>query len=254
MLHEVHLKMLTTILFFIVAFIAAAVASVAGFGTATMTIPFLAWIIGFKQAIILIAFFHGFSNLFKLVTLRQAVNVRLMLLYGIPTVITAIVGAYLLEVIAPRVIGLGVGIFLILFAIYSFLSPSRTLPERDYILVTGGLISGFTAGLIGLGGAIRGAFLISTKIKKEMYIATSAAIALCTDIARVTTYVATGILEPEYYWYIPVLFFIGFAGTRLGVRLLRWLPELIVKRVVLVMLVLVSILFILNYLGVINIG
>jgi len=49
--------MLTTISFFVVAFIAAAVASVAGFGSATMTIPFLAWIIGFKQAIILIPFF-----------------------------------------------------------------------------------------------------------------------------------------------------------------------------------------------------
>jgi uncharacterized membrane protein YfcA len=245
--------MLTTLSFFIVAFIAAALASVAGFGTATMTIPFLAWIIGFKQAIILIAFFHGFSNLFKMLTLRQAVNTRLMLLYGIPTVITAVVGAYLLDVVAPKGIGLGVGIFLILFAIYSLINPSRTLPERNYILVTGGLLSGFTAGLIGLGGAIRGAFLISTKIKRETYIATSAAIALCTDIARITTYVARGSLDPQYYWYIPVLFLIGFIGTRLGVKLLKWIPELAVKRIVLLVLVLVSISFILNYLGVINI-
>ena len=60
--------MLTTIAFFVIAFVAAAVASVAGFGSATMTIPFLSWIIGFKQAIILIAFFHGFSNLFHIHT------------------------------------------------------------------------------------------------------------------------------------------------------------------------------------------
>lgn len=236
------------------AFVAAAIASVAGFGTATMTIPFLAWIIGFKQAIVLIAFFHGFSNLFKLVTLRQAVNVRLMLLYGIPTVITAIAGAYLLEIVAPKGIGLGVGIFLMLFSIYSLINPSSTLPERNYILVTGGLISGFTAGFIGLGGAIRGAFLISTKIRKEIYIATSAAIGLCTDIARCTTYLVRGSLEAQYYWFIPALLVIGFVGTRLGLRLLKWLPELIVKRVVLIVLILVSISFILNYLGVINIG
>jgi len=242
------------ILFFVVAYIAAAVASVAGFGSATMTIPFLAWIVGFKQAIILIAFFHGFSNLFKLIRLRQAVNVRLLFLYGVPTVITAIAGASLLDVIDPEGIGLGVGIFLILFAIYSFINPSRTLPERNYILVTGGLLSGFTAGLIGLGGAIRGAFLISTKIKKEMYVATSAAIAIITDISRITTYVARGSLEAQYYWYIPVFFVIAFIGTRLGVRLLRWLPELIVKRVMLVVLVMVSLSFILNYLGVINMG
>lgn len=246
--------MLTTISFFIIAFIAAAVASVAGFGTATMTIPFLSWIIGFKQAIILIAFFHGFSNLFKLIQLRQAVNIRLMLWYGIPTVITAIVGAYLLEVVAPKAIGLGIGIFLVLFAIYTLINPSRTLPEREYVLVTGGLLSGFTAGLIGLGGAIRGAFLISTKIKKETYIATSASIALFTDIARCTTYVVRGNLESQYYWYIPVLLIIGFIGTRFGVRLLKWLPELTVKRIILVLLILVSISFIFNYFDIIGIG
>ena len=245
---------MATISFFAIAFIAAAVASIAGFGSATMTIPFLAWIIGFKQAIILIAFFHGCSNLFKFVTLKQMVNLRLMLLYGIPTVMTAIVGAYLLEVIAPKGIGLGVGTFLMLFAIYSLINPSRTLPEKDYILVTGGLLSGFTAGLIGLGEAIRGAFLISTKIRKETYVATSAAIALCTDIARCTTYVVRGSLESQYLWYIPVLIVVAFAGTRLGARLLKRLPELIVKRVVLVALVLASISFILNYLGIINMG
>ena len=246
--------MLTTIAFFVIAFVAAAVASVAGFGSATMTIPFLSWIIGFKQAIILIAFFHGFSNLFKLIQLRQAVNVRLMLWYGIPTVITAVVGAYLLEIVAPEAIGLGVGIFLISFAVYTFINPSRTLPEREYVLVTGGLISGFTAGLIGLGGAIRSAFLISTNIRKEMYIATSASIALGTDIARCTTYVVRGSLDSQYYWFIPVLFIIGYAGTRLGVRLLRWLPELAIKKIVLVVLLLVSISFILNYFGIIDIS
>lgn len=246
--------MLTTIAFFIVAFVAAAVASVAGFGTATMTIPFLSWIIGFKQAIILIAFFHGFSNLFKLIQLRQAVNLRLMLWYGIPTVITAIIGAYLLDIVAPEGIGLGIGIFMILLAVYTLINPTRTLPENEYLLVTGGLISGFTAGLIGLGGAIRGAFLISTRIEKETYIATSAAIALCTDIARSTTYILQGSLDSQYYWYIPVLFVVGFVGTRLGVRLLKWLPELTVKRIVLAILILVSISFILNYAGVINIS
>lgn len=245
---------MTTIAFFVIAFVAAAVASVAGFGSATMTIPFLSWIIGFKQAIILIAFFHGFSNLFKLIQLRQAVNVRLMLWYGIPTVITAVVGAYLLEIVAPKAVGLGIGIFLILFALYTFINPSQSLPEREYVLVTGGLISGFTAGLIGLGGAIRSAFLISTNIRKEMYIATSASIALCTDIARCTTYVIRGSLDSQYYWFIPVLFIIGYAGTRLGVRLLRWLPELAVKRIVLLVLLLVSISFILNYFGIIDIN
>lgn len=242
--------MLTNVLFFVVAFIAATVASVAGFGTATMTIPFLAMIVGLKAAIPLIACFHGFSSLWRLVHLRQMVNWRLMLLYGVPSVITAFLGARLFLTVPVEAIGLGVGIFLILWAIYSIVIPGKKMPEKAWILTIGGCISGFTAGLIGLGGAIRGAFLISTKIKKETYIATSAAIALITDITRVTTYLVQGSIEPQYYWYIPVLFVVGFAGSWVGVRqVLKRLPELVVKRIVYVVLILVSINFILGYFG-----
>ena len=240
--------MLTIILFFIVAFIAAAVASVAGFGTATMTIPFLAMIVGLKAAIPLIACFHGFSGFWRFVQLRRMVNWRLMLLYGVPSVITAYLGARLFLDAPVEAIGLGVGIFLILWSIYSIVIPGRTMPEKPWILTIGGCISGFTAGLIGLGGAIRGAFLISTKIDKEEFIATSAAIALITDITRVTTYVVQGSIESQYYWYIPVFFVVGFAGSWVGVQqVLKRLPEMMVKRVVYVMLILVSINFILGY-------
>jgi uncharacterized membrane protein YfcA len=64
------------ILFFVVAFMAAAVAGIAGFGAATLTVPLLSWIIGIKQAIVLIAFSHGFSNLFKLLQLGKSVDIR----------------------------------------------------------------------------------------------------------------------------------------------------------------------------------
>ena len=246
--------MVTTLLFFLVALLAAAMASVTGFGVATLTVPLLAWIIDIKQAIILIAFFHGFSSLFKLIQLRKYVDVRTVLWYGIPAAVTAIIGAYLLDIIAPRAIGLGIGVFLMLFALSSLLNVSWKLPEKKAVLITGGIVSGFVSGLIGLGGAIRGAFLITTGQKKETYIATSAAIALFTDIARAATYVTRDSLDSRYYWFIPVLLVISLIGTWVGVKLLRWLPELAVKRVVLVVLVLVSISFILDYFGIIHTG
>jgi uncharacterized protein len=244
--------MLTTLLFFVVAFLAAIVASLAGFGAATLTIPLLALIIDIKQAIILIAFFHGFSSLFKVVQLRRSVDVRTVLWYGVPAVVTAVIGAYLLDVVAPGVIGLAVGIFLALFAVLSLLNVSWKPPDSSPVLVTGGVVTGFVTGIIGLGGAIRGAFLLSMQQKKEVYIATSSSIALFIDIARTATYLSRGALESRYYWFIPVLLVISFAGTWLGVKFLRRLPENIVKRVVLVMLLFVSIFFIIDYFGVVQ--
>jgi uncharacterized membrane protein YfcA len=246
--------MLTTALFFTVTFLAATVNSIAGFGAATFTTPLLALIIDIKQTIILIGFFHGFSSLSKVIQLRHFVDVPTVLWYGIPAVVTAVVGAYLLDVVAPGIIGLGLGMFLILFAVTSLFNVSWRLPHNRPVLVTGGIVTGFVTGLIGLGGAIRGAFLYSMQPKKEAYIATSSAIALGIDFARTVTYLVRGTLESRYYWFIPVLLAIAFAGTWLGVKLLRWLPESIVKRVVLVMLLFVSVFFILDYFGVVRTG
>ncbi len=239
--------MLSIALFLIIAFIAAAVASFIGFGIATMLIPFAALVVELKQAIILVAFFHWFSNIFRLSRLRRAINWRILLLYGIPSIVTAYAGAMLLERISIGIITVAFAAFIILFALYSLANRNWTLPARSGLLVAGGGITGFTAGVIGVGGAIRGMFLISTGIKKEAYIATSAAIAFVTDVTRISVYVANGSLEARYYWYILPLIVIAYVGTRLGVRLLRGLPEMAVRRAVLVMLILVGIKMLLEH-------
>jgi len=179
------------------------------------------------------------------------VNRRLFLLYGIPSVITAYIGAQLLERLDITAIAIFFAIFIIVFSVYSLIKPKWSLPDRNGLLVTGGLLSGFTAGLIGLGGAIRSMFLISTSIKKEIYIATAAAIAVVVDITRITVYIANSSLDSDYYWYILPLIVIAFAGTYWGVKLLKNLSDVVVKRAVLAMLILVGLQMLLEQAGVI---
>lgn len=232
--------MLPTLLFFAIAFVAAAVASVTGFGSATLLIPFAGLVIDLKQAIVLVAFFHFFSNVFKLLTLRRSVNRRIAVVYGLPSIAFALLGAWLLGSADVAVLAIGFAGFIIVFAIYSLINPSWTLPDRNSVLVAGGVLSGFTAGLIGLGGAIRSMFLVSTKIEKEVYIATSAAIAVVVDVSRISVYLASGSLATEYYWYILPLIALAFIGTRVGIRVLKQLPGQMVKKSVLVLLILVG--------------
>lgn len=92
--------------------------------------------------------------------------------------------------------------------------------------------------------------LVSTKIEKEVYIATSAAIAVVVDVSRISVYLASGSLEPQYYWYIVPLIAIAFIGTRVGIRLLKQLPRQVVKRAVLVLLMLVGLKMLLEQTGV----
>ena len=242
--------MLTVILFFIIAFIAAVIASITGFGSAAILIPFAALVIDLKQAIILVAFFHFFSNAFKLLRLRKSVHWRIMALYGIPSILTAYVGAMLLERINIEAISIIFAGFIITFAVYSLINPRVLLPDKRGVLILGGTVSGFTAGLIGLGGAIRSMFLISAKLRKEVYVATSAAIAVVVDITRLSVYVYNGSLNTDYYWYVAPLVISAFTGTTLGIKLLGKLPGMMVKRLVLMFLILAGINMLLRQYGI----
>ena len=239
-----------TTLLFVVAFFAAVVASVTGFGSATILIPFAGLLIDLKQAIVLVAFFHCFSNIFRLATLRRSVDRRLVLVYGIPSITFAILGAWVFGSVNVDALAMGFACFIVVFALYSFVKPSLTLPDRNGVLVLGGCLSGITAGLIGLGGAIRSMFLISTSIEREVYIATSAAIATMVDISRISVYLAEGDLDSEYYWYVLPLVAIAFLGTRVGIRIMHRLPGLMLKQAVLALLVVVGMKMILDEAGV----
>jgi hypothetical protein len=86
------------------------------------------------------------------------------------------------------------GIFLIVFSATAFLKPDMKIPSTKKNLVAGGSVSGFLAGLIGTGGALRASFLTGLKIDKFTYITTAASIALVTDATRIPVYVSQGFL------------------------------------------------------------
>jgi hypothetical protein len=49
----------------------------------------------------------------------------------------------------------------------------KRIEQTNFNLYTGGVISGFMAGLIGTGGAIRGVTLAAFGLEKDIFIATS---------------------------------------------------------------------------------
>ncbi len=80
--------------------------------------------------------------------------------------------------------------------------------------------------------------------------ATAAAIAVVVDVSRISVYLASGSLDTQYYWYIVPLIAVAFIGTRVGIRLLKRLPEQVVKKSVLVFLLLAGLQMLLEQSGV----
>lgn len=223
-----------------IAFAAAVISTITGFGSATILTPFIALVIDLKSAIVLVAFFHFANNLSKFTLMRKSVHSRLLLVYGIPSVVSSLVGAWIFGSLDVTPIAFGFALFLLVFSLYSLFKPNLRIPERDSILAIGGVISGLTSGLIGVGGAIRSMFLISSFLEKEAYVATAAAIATMVDVSRVSVYVYRGALSQSHLPWIVPLVVVAFLGAFTGRRLLHRLNAETVRKAVLLALLLVG--------------
>lgn len=139
------------------------------------------------------------------------------------------------------------GIFLVVYASYSLHKDDFSVSPTAANAVIGGGLSGFLAGLIGTGGALRGAFLTGFKLPKEKYIATAAAMAMAVDLTRIPVYVSEGFLKREYYWYLPILLAVALTGSFAGKKIVSKIPQKIFRKFVLAMIIAIGVKFIYDW-------
>ncbi|MBI2451616.1 sulfite exporter TauE/SafE family protein [Candidatus Pacearchaeota archaeon] len=232
------------ILFFIFAFLAEVIGTMAGFGSSTIFLPIALFFVDFKIALVLVALLHIFGNMGRITFFRHGLNWRLILLFGIPSVILAVIGALLVNYTSNAILKLALGVFLLSYSIVFLLKPDLKFKPKTQNAIIGGSLSGFLAGLIGTGGALRGAFLTAFNLKKEVYIATAAVIALAVDVTRIPIYFGSGFLSNEYYYYLPLLFIVAILGSYAGKKIVNKIQQKSFRKLVLVLIGLVSLKFI----------
>ena len=229
-------------IFVIISYAAAVAATLAGFGSSTLLIPVAIHFMEVKTAVLIVACFHLFNNLFKIRLFFKKIDTKIFLLFGVPSIVFAFLGAYLINFMPIEALKRIIGIFLIVFAIYSLIRPQFSLKQSNFTAILGGSFSGFFAGLIGLGGAIRGASLIAFNLAKEVYVGTSAMIAFVIDLTRIPTYILTGTVQFKSYT-ILLLFLIlsAYLGVRTGKVLLKRIDQKTFRRIVAIALLLAGI-------------
>jgi uncharacterized membrane protein YfcA len=134
------------------------------------------------------------------------------------------------------------GVFLIGYSLFTLVKPKFTVTENKVNTFFGGSLSGFLAGLIGMGGAIRSSFLVAFNLPKEVYVATSAMIAVVIDFTRIPTYIFTRAVEwSSDFILIPLLVISAYLGVRVGKTLLDKINQETFRRIVSVALLLAGI-------------
>lgn len=165
----------------------------------------------------------------------------LIVLFGIPGVILTFWGARLVFSISPTLLSQILGGFLVTYVLYLFLKPAFQFKQNVLTALAGGALSGFFAGIFGVGGTIRGMILSAFYLPKEVFLATIGVIGLYVDLTRLITYVWQGTrLTEELSW--GLLFFIpaSFVGARLAKKIVDQIPQKQFRLIIAVFLFLIG--------------
>ncbi len=212
-------------IFLILALVAEIIGTIGGFGSSVFFVPIANFYFDFYSVLGLTALFHLSSNLSKIFLFRKGLDKFLLLYIGAPSVLFVILGGFLSKFLEGRVLEIVLGLFLVFFSLLFLIRNKLVIPAKKKPALLGGALSGFTAGLLGTGGAIRGLTMAAFNLEKSVFIATSAFIDFMIDFSRTFVYYQNGYIHDHDLKYVPFLLVIGIMGTYLGKKLLRFIPQ-----------------------------
>lgn len=213
------------ILFIGLSLVAEIAGTVGGFGSSVFFVPMAAYFFDFYSVLGITAIFHLSSNVAKIFLFKKGIDKKLILLLGVPSVIFVLLGSYLTSFFDSFWLVLLLNIFLIAIAALFLIKPSFELKQTPVNAITGGALSGFLAGIIGTGGAIRGITMAAFNLPKEIFVATSAVIDLAIDLSRSGVYFFKGYIHYHDLYLVPILIVVSFIGTYIGQWVLHKIPQ-----------------------------
>ncbi len=229
-------------IFLFLALIAEIIGTIGGFGSSVFFVPIANFYFDFESVLGLTAIFHLSSNLSKIVLFKKGLDKRLLLNMGIPSVLFVLIGGMLTKVFNNTFLEVFLGIFLVIIALLFLIKKELVINPIRRNAIIGGSLSGFSAGLLGTGGAIRGLTLTAFNLEKSVFIATSAFIDFMIDFSRTFVYYFNGYIHKHDLIYVPFLFVIGIVGTALGKKILQYIPQDKFKKISLSLILLIGLL------------
>lgn len=241
------------------AFLVAILTFFSGFGLGTILTPLFMLFFPVDMAIALTGVVHFFNNIFKLFLVGRNADKAVLFRFGIPAVIAAIAGSWLLLNITDLEplfsysmfgktfdvypVKFTISILLIIFASIDLIPYFNKLQFGKDKLPVGGALSGFFGGLSGNQGALRSAFLIKAGLSKEAFVGTAVVVSTFVDFTRLSIYATrfsqTGLTDNLTLVLCATAS--AITGAYIGNKLLKKVTLRFLQVTVAVMLILISI-------------
>lgn len=182
-----------------IIFVAFFIRSLTGFGSALVSIPFLALLFDLKFAVPLEAILEiGLSSML-LSRVFKSIDIKAILPLIIGAVVGSLLGAYILYAFANIFLKKTLAIAIILFAIHMlFGNPDRSVrPISSWWGVPAGAVGGVLGGLFGTSGPAFVMYLTYTLKTKEVFRASLIGLFAVDYSWRLCVYGAAGLLTME---------------------------------------------------------
>jgi uncharacterized membrane protein YfcA len=227
-------------IFILLSFIAEVLGTIGGFGSSVFFVPIANYFIDFQSVLGITALFHLASNVSKIYLFRAKIDKKLIINLGIPAIAFVIIGAVLTKYVERKYLEIGLAIFLILFSSFLLIKKQFAFDANKKNSIIGGSISGFAAGMLGTGGAIRGITMAAFNLEKNVFIATSAIIDLGIDFSRTVVYFFNGYIHKEDLYLVPILVVVGFTGSWVGKIIINKISQDYFRNIVLVFIAIIG--------------
>ena len=220
------------------AFVGSVVFGITGFGAALVTVPIATHFVSLPFALALFVLMD-LANAFRIGFESPKNAVKAEWTRMVPTILLGtVVGVTLLVNLPRQAATLALGVFVLLFALYSLLyRPAAQRKVAAGWAYVAGFAGGITSTVFGAGGPPYAMYLSSRGLSKEQFRATLGLAALTSISLRTVAFLLTGILlDPKVWIYAAAIVPAGLAGLWAAGHLFRRISRDALMRAVALML------------------
>ena len=209
----------------VVAFIAALLAAVTGFGGAAVLLPMLVFVFGVRAAIPILTVAQLIGNGSRVWFNRRELDWRVVAWFALGGVPMALVGGFLFAHAPLGALTRVLGAFLLLIVVLRHLPklPAFKPPLKSFALI--GAASSFLSALLGSVGPLMAPLFLAYGLVKGAYIGTEALSTVVMHVAKLIAYRESAILPLHAIVSGLALGPVMVAGSFAGKRVVDRLPE-----------------------------
>jgi uncharacterized membrane protein YfcA len=206
----------------LIIFVAYTIKGLSGFGSGLVAIPLLALIFPLKFIVPVLGLLSYVGTIIQSITLRKHAvwrDIWPLLPFSMLGIGIAI---WLLVSVDANILTMTLGVFVLLYAVYSLSSSTELSGGRRWAVAAGGF-GGLVGALFGTGGPFYVLYLKMRGLEKGAFRATIASIFLIDGGVRMVGYASTGLFTNQVLSLImillPVLLIAMYAGNHLHVKI-----------------------------------